>query len=107
MLEEIQAWDRRGAFAEGGRLEDHGLGAQPEDVLAVGGVPWRPQGSSYRMSKTDVDGNGPGRRILEAIQDRYVRGMPLIADRDRSLSEAAIRVFGSWRTRAGGRGSQT
>jgi hypothetical protein len=37
------------------------------------------------------------KRIIEAIQDRYVRGLPLLPCLDRRLFGAATRVFGTWR----------
>jgi hypothetical protein len=36
-------------------------------------------------------------RTIEAIQDQYVRGLPLFARHDQSLCRVATRVFGSWR----------
>jgi hypothetical protein len=39
----------------------------------------------------------PPERIIEAIQNRYVRGLTLLPCQDRRLFGAAIRVFGSWR----------
>jgi hypothetical protein len=97
VLKEIQAWDRLGAFAEGGRLEDHGLVRAARRRFGS----WRGALVAAGVQLPDVKDQHrwkwPRRRILEAIQDGYVQGLPLIADRDRSLSKAAIRVFGSWR----------
>jgi hypothetical protein len=97
VLEEIQAWDRRGAFAEGGRMEDNGLVCAArrrfgswQGALVAAGVQLSDPEDRRRWK-------WPRRRILAAIQDRYVRGLPLFACRDRSLSGAAISVFGSWR----------
>ena len=39
----------------------------------------------------------PPKRVIEAIQNRYIRGLPLLPCQDRRLFGAAIRVFGSWR----------
>jgi hypothetical protein len=35
-------------------------------------------------------------RIIAAIQDRYIRGLPLVANHDKNLATAASRNFGSW-----------
>ena len=106
VLEEIQAWDRRGAFAEGGRIEDHGLVCAArrrfgswQRALAAAGVQLSDPENRRRWK-------WPRRRILEAIQDRHVRGQPLFACRDRSLSGAAISVFRELACCLAGRGSQ-
>ncbi len=96
VLDAIRDWHRRGAFVDGDRIDDTGLmlagnrrfGGWHRALVAAGVR--SPDDRDARRWKW------PRRRIIEAIQDRYVRGRSLVADHDKSLAGAAIRVFGSW-----------
>lgn len=96
VLEEIQAWHRRGAFTKDNQLEDNGLiiaarrrfGSWNHALVAAGvRLPHEDETRRWKW---------PRQRIIESIQDRYVQGVSMIADHDKSLAGAAIRVFGSW-----------
>ncbi len=97
VLDEIAAGQRQGLFEETTRPCCRGLGSAArkqfgswwQALIAAGviapGARRKNHGSKWTRQ-----------RVLAAIQDRYVRGLPLTADSDRSLSIAAAKYFGNW-----------
>jgi hypothetical protein len=96
VLEEIRARHARGALAENDWTEDRALASAARrrfgswhrallaaGVRAVGEKPPR------KLQWT-------AQRVIEAIQDRYIRGLPLTWQGDRHLAYAVVRRFGSW-----------
>lgn len=96
VLEAIRVWHGRGAFSEGDQIADVGLmiaarrrfGGWHRALVAAGvRSPGADEGRRWKW---------PRQRIIEALQDRYIQGLPMIADHDKSLAGAVVRVFGSW-----------
>ena len=96
VLAEIRAWRQRGAPVENDRLEYRRL-----QVAA------RARFGSWRRALIAAGVRRPGQymkwerkwteqRIIEAIQDRHIRGLSLVATVDYKLSAAGARHFGSW-----------
>jgi hypothetical protein len=97
VLDVIAAGQRQGLFDETTRPCCRGLGCAA-----------RRQFGSWRRALIVAGVIAPGerrrnqgakwtrQRVLAAMQDRYVRGLPLTIDSDRSLASAAVKYFGNW-----------
>ena len=104
VLEEVRAWHDRGARVESGRREYYRL------VTAA-----RARFGSWRTALISAGVRHPDeyrkwerkwtkQSIIEAIQDRRVRGLSLAGQHDSNLVAAAIRRFGSWHAAIRGAG---
>jgi hypothetical protein len=97
VVEEIQLWHRRSVKSGDVRIDNKNL------LRAA----MRYFGSWRRALEAADIALLPGewsrnriwtrRRVIDLIQDRYVRGLSMIANRNKGLAEGAIRVFGGWR----------
>jgi hypothetical protein len=97
VLDEITAGQRQGLFEDTTRPCCRGLGSAARtffgswwQALIVAGV------IAPGARRKNQGPKWTRQRVLAAIQDRYVRGLPLTTESDRSLATAAARYFGNW-----------
>ena len=97
VLETIRALHRQGVLPERGGYCDSALVAAAaarfrswHRALVAAGVR-APDEKPTRAFRWTAE------RVIEAIQNRYVQGLPLVRGHDRHLASAAVRRFGSWR----------
>jgi hypothetical protein len=96
VLEELQALHRQGQFEETTTIADTRLaraasrrfGGWRQALVAAGVLA---PGESLRPKL-----KWPVQRVIEEIQDRYVRGLPPLSTKEPLLLAAANRHFGSW-----------
>ena len=96
VLEEIRDWCDRGTRIKSDRREYQRLRCAAK--ARFGG--WRNAMIAAGRRRVDEYGKWDRKwtkqRIIEAIQDRHVRGLPLRSQHDWNLTAAATRHFGSW-----------
>jgi hypothetical protein len=97
VLDQLQALQRQGRFDETTWIEDRKLAAAGIRYFGT----WRAALLAAGILAPDEQRRCRSKwtrgRIIEAIQDRYVRGLPMIASGDTKLSSTAMTHFGSWR----------
>jgi hypothetical protein len=96
VLEQLRCLHQQGAFAESTRLRDSGLVRAASlrfggwrRALRLAGILAPDENWRHKRSWTR-------QRVIEAIQDLHVRGIPLNSKKNKILAAAARRRFGSW-----------
>jgi hypothetical protein len=98
VIEEVQAWHHRAASTDGDRRAHRRLLVAAKarfggwrNALVAAGILGPDEYPKWGRKWTE-------QRVIEAIQDRHVRGLSLKVTDDFKLSQAATRWFGSWHT---------